>query len=117
MRLAAPAVKGRDGRLFILPHVARAAFIAVVRVEQGEIVEEKLVPNPYAKGEQRGRGRAVASMIAGLGVDVFVAKEIGEGMRAHLEQAGVRVHVTGRSYLDEAVRELLEEQVGDQPRD
>ena len=116
MKIAAPAVRSRDGRLFIVPHVARATFIAVVSVEGERIVERRLLPNPYAKGEQRGRGRAVASMIAGLGVDVFVAKELGEGMRAHLEQVGITVCTTNMDFLDDLIADALNEKLGCKPR-
>jgi len=85
-------------------HVGRAPAFALVEVAgDGSIDAIRVLRNPSPEG---GHG-LVASLLVGEAVTDLVVAGIGEGMRARLEQSGIRIWHDGRSAtVEDAVRSL-----------
>ena len=102
-RLAVP-LAASDGS--VSQHFGTAPFFALrdVRVEDGALLEQRVVANPYA-GDPRGRGLKVAEWLLEQGVDVlFTADDIrGKGPGYALGDAGVEVMITEAESVDEAL--------------
>ncbi len=98
-------------------HTALSKFIAIICVENGQITERIAVKNPIPQmasgistSEEQGRGlgagRIIPQILSNYHVDVFVAREIGEGMRSNLEYAGIRVIVTDEKEIEKILEEI-----------
>jgi cation diffusion facilitator family transporter len=94
-RLALPLA---DENGSISQHFGTAPYFSFkdVRVEDGSLLEQRIVPNPYA-GDPRGRGLKVAQWLLAQKVDVLqTADDIREkGPGYALGDAGVEVVITG----------------------
>jgi cation diffusion facilitator family transporter len=102
-RLAVP-LAASDGS--ISQHFGTAPFFALrdVQVEDGTLLEQRVVTNPYA-GDPRGRGLKVAEWLLEQGADaLFTADDIrGKGPGYALGDAGVEVVITEAEKVDEAL--------------
>jgi cation diffusion facilitator family transporter len=102
-RLAVPLADAHDA---VSRHFGTAPFFALrdVRVEDGALVEQRVVPNPYA-GDPRGRGLKVAQWLLAQGVDrLITADDVrGKGPGYALGDAGVEVVITDAKELEEAL--------------
>jgi len=102
-RLAVPLASS-DGS--ISQHFGTAPYFVLrdVRVEDGALLEQRVVTNPYA-GDPRGRGLKVAEWLLEQGVDaLFTADDIrGKGPGYALGDAGVQVMITAAERIEEAL--------------
>jgi predicted Fe-Mo cluster-binding NifX family protein len=102
-RLTVPLV---DTNGHVSQHFGTAPFFALrdVRVEDGNVIEQRSVANPHA-GDPRGRGLKVAQWLLAQHVDVLVtADDIREkGPGYALGDAGVEITITTARTLDEAL--------------
>jgi cation diffusion facilitator family transporter len=102
-RLTVPLV---DTNGPVSQHFGTAPFFALrdVRAEDGNVIEQRSVSNPYA-GDPRGRGLKVAQWLLAQHVDVVVTtddiREKGPGYA--LGDAGVEITITTAGTLDEAL--------------
>jgi cation diffusion facilitator family transporter len=105
-RLAVPLA---DAKGIVSEHFGTAPYFALrdVRVEDGALLEQRLVANPYSEAP-RGRGLKVAEWLLEQNVDVLVtADDIqGKGPGYALGDAGVEVVITDAEELDEALAPL-----------
>jgi cation diffusion facilitator family transporter len=102
-RLAVP-LAASDGS--ISQHFGTAPYFIFrdVRVEDGALLEQRVVTNPYA-GDPRGRGLKVAEWLLEQRADaLFTADDIrGKGPGYALGDAGVEVVITEAERVDEAL--------------
>jgi cation diffusion facilitator family transporter len=106
LRLAIP-ITDTHGK--VSEHFGTAPFFAFrdVRVENGALLEQRVVANPYA-GDPRGRGIKVAQWLLAQDVDVLLtADDIrGKGPGYALGDAGVEIEIATAKTLDEALAEF-----------
>lgn len=99
-------------------HTALSRYIAIVEIKNGEIGERIAIKNPVHElvknsshdGEHprgMGAGKIIPQILADYGVDVFVAREIGEGMINNLETMGIRVIVSDEREMEKAINKII----------
>ncbi len=98
-------------------HTALSKFIAIIGIENGQITERIAVKNPVPQmaselttseeeGRSLGAGRIIPQILLNYHVDVFVAREIGEGMRRNLEYTGIKVVLTEEKEIEKILEEV-----------
>jgi predicted Fe-Mo cluster-binding NifX family protein len=108
MKVAVPTSNGKS----ISKHVALSKFFYVY--EDGKQVEkyenplvdnlkESLVSLHTHDGRGLGAGRIIPSLLAQNGVRVFIAREIGEGMRANMQRMGIKCIETQEKNIEQAL--------------
>ena len=102
----------------ISSHTALSKYLAIVDIENGEIVDRIAVKNPIpemakdgAGSEETGRGlgagRIIPAILSDYAVDLFIARDIGEGMRMNLEYAGIKVLETEEKEIAKIIEGLI----------
>ena len=112
MRVAVPTSDGKN----ISKHVALSKFFYIY--EDGKEVEK--IKNPLIenlkestvflhthKGRGLGAGRIIPSLIAQKGVSVFLAREIGDGMRANMQRVGIKCIETQEKAIEQALANVI----------
>ncbi|OSS41505.1 hypothetical protein DESAMIL20_1058 [Desulfurella amilsii] len=108
MKLAVPTSDGKN----ISKHVALSKFFYIYEdSKQVDKIENPLVENlkessaPLHTHEGRGlgAGRIIPSLIAQKGVEVFLAREIGDGMRANMQRMGIKCIETQEKNIEQAL--------------
>ena len=108
MRVAIPTSDGKN----ISKHVALSKYFNIyennqlVSQIQNPLIEniKESVPLHSHNGRGLGAGRIIPSLLARQNVGVFLAREIGEGMRYNLEQSGIKCIETQEKNIDEALK-------------
>ena len=93
------AVTYENGQVF--PHFGHTETFKVYEVEGGQVVSSALL-SAGGSGHE-----ALATLLAGQGVDVLICGGIGEGARAALEAAGITLCSGASGDADEAVAAWL----------
>lgn len=93
------AVTYENGQIF--QHFGHTEQFKVYEVESGAVTSAQIVPTMGS-----GHG-ALASFLAGLGVDTLICGGIGMGAQNALAQAGIRLYGGVQGSADEAVQALL----------
>ncbi len=88
--LASDDPRGLDGSLS--PHFGRCPYYTVVDVEDGQVVDVRVVENPYYQSHAPG---VVPQYIKSLGADVIIAGGMGPRAMTLFEEFGVEVVTTG----------------------
>ncbi len=99
-------------------HTALSRYIAIVEIKNGEIDERIAVKNPVHElvknsSHERehpggmGAGKIIPQILADYGVDVFVAREIGEGMINNLEAMGISVIVSDEKDIEKSINKII----------
>lgn len=113
MKIAMPTNDSKK----VAPHTALSKYIAVIEIENGTIKDRVLRKNPIpqiAKEQQStgvegsrglGAGRIISELVKD--VDIFIAREIGEGMKNNLSSVGIRVQGTDKQLINEIINEFL----------
>jgi predicted Fe-Mo cluster-binding NifX family protein len=85
-------------------------FVVVeVEVEQGSIVDAKVVENPAAS-YKHGSGPIAVKMLADMKVNIAAGREFGLGVSTLLEQNRIKkINVKARMPVREAVNDILEQ--------
>ena len=91
LRIAVTVMDDRGLDSLIAPMFARAPYIVLVDVVNGEIVDTIVLPNAYANAPQ-GAGMAFAQWLIGAGVRAVVGSNIGPNAAMALQQAGVALY-------------------------
>ncbi len=110
MRIAIPTSDGQN----ISKHVALSKYFNIYENEQlisqieNPLIENlKDAPQLHSQGKRGlGAGRIIPQLLIGQNVDVFLAREIGEGMRGNLKQFGIRCIESEEKSIDEALKKL-----------
>lgn len=132
MKIAAVTDDGHT----ISAHFGRATHYVIFKIEGDEIVGRELVEKAghhtfqqeghHHEGshhdDQRGHGFGAGArsrhtrMIEPIqDCDILLARGMGRGARAGLEEAGIRTILTGLQDVDEAVRQVMEGTIVDDP--
>ncbi len=113
MKIAIPTNNDKT----ISKHTALSKHIAIIEIDNHKIVDKTLRENPIPKmakdmqSSQRegskglGAGRIIPSIVGDA--DIFIAYDIGEGMRRNLESSGIRVIETDKLDIDSAINDFL----------
>lgn len=113
MKIALPTNNAKK----VSSHTALSKYIAVIEIENGAVKDRVLRKNPIpqiAKEQQQagiegsrglGAGRVISELVND--VDVFVASEIGEGMKHNLSASGIKVQETDKQDIEEIINEFL----------
>jgi len=106
MRIIAPTVNGGlDDR--VNPAFGRTPTFTIVDVENGEIVNVQVVPNP-GYSQPRGAGVTAAQFAIDQGADVVIAGQFGPNSYGVLQAAGIRmVSAPANMTVREAVEAFL----------
>ncbi|WP_026939613.1 NifB/NifX family molybdenum-iron cluster-binding protein [Hippea alviniae] len=102
----------------IASHTALSKYLAIVDIGNGEIMERVAVKNPIPEmvkdgmgseetGRGLGAGRIIPAILSDYGVELFVARDIGEGMRMNLEYAGISVLETEEKEIEKIIESLI----------
>jgi len=113
MRIAFPT----NNLKTISNHTALSKYIAIVEIENGQIIERIAVKNPIpqmaskiASSEEHGRGLGAGKIIPRIlldyDVDVFIARDIGEGMRENLKYAGIKVIISEEKEIGKILEKI-----------
>ncbi len=100
-------------------HTALSKFIAIVEIKNKEITERIAIKNPIpqtinqpkSKEENHrglGSGKIIPQILLSYGVDIFLAREIGEGMQRNLDYSGIKVLKTEEKEINKLIKELKE---------
>lgn len=110
MRVAIPTSDGKN----ISKHVALSKYFNIY--ENTKLVSQienplidnikESVPLHSHNGRGLGAGRIVPTLLGKQNVHVFLAREIGEGMRRNLEQSGIKCIETKEKNIDEALKSI-----------
>lgn len=99
----------QDGRGAVSSHLGKAPYFGIVelRVEDGALLRQEILPNPYQKLEKQ-KGIEVAKMLVARGVDVLLLHETleGKGPSYVLTDAGVETQLTQAETLDQVLTDL-----------
>lgn len=102
--LASDDPKGLEGSLS--PHFGRCPYYTVVEIEDGQVLEVKVVENPYYRSHAPG---VVPHYIKSLGADVIIAGGMGPRAIEMFEQFGIEVVTTGwQAPVGEVLQAYLE---------
>lgn len=106
MKVAVPSETPGGLRAARSAHVGKAETFTVVDVSaDGSVGDSSVLANPTSGTSSHG---VVAAMLVEHAVTDLVVRGIGEGMRAKLEPAGVRIWHDARSAtVEDAVRSLV----------
>jgi len=108
MKVAVPTSDGKN----ISKHVALSKFFYVYKDgKEVEKIENPLIENlkesPVSlhthEGRGLGAGRIIPSLLAQKDVRVFLAREIGEGMRANMQRMGIKCIETQEKNIEQAL--------------
>ncbi len=111
MIIAIPTNNGKT----VSKHVSLSKYITKIEVQNGEIIDRILVENPIPGMIKKSEGSTEGARGLGAGriipeivgnADVFVAREIGEGMKRNLTYAGIKVVTTDKSSIEEIINEF-----------
>ena len=105
MRILAPVVYTRDGRMMLAPHFGGAQAYVVLDVNGGCRIVDKL---DLGAGQPGGRGRVVVGWAIERGVEAVVAREIGPGAFEGFIANGIRVYYAESLDPCEAAKAVLE---------
>ncbi len=104
-------------------HIALSKNIAFYELPHGRLVE--IADNPVMQriktehiklgkkpqdGRRLGTGQIIPALLAEKAVDIFVAGDIGKGMKNNLLRLGIRPVIAGTDNIDEILEALKEEQ-------
>ena len=115
MKIAIPTNNAKK----VSTHTALSKYIAVIEINNHKVVDRTLRSNPVLQmakgsdiGEEGSRGLGAGRIISELvsDVDVFIAKDIGSGMRRNLSASGIRVVDTDKQDIKEIIDEFLQEE-------
>lgn len=108
MKIALPTSDGKN----IAKHVALSKFFYIY--EDAKLIEK--IENPLIEnlkessvalhtheGRGLGAGRIIPPLIAQRGVGVFLAREIGEGMRVNMQRMGIKCIETQEKNIEQAL--------------
>ncbi len=111
MRIVVSTVSGGlDDR--VNPAFGRTPTFTVVDVENGEIVNVQVVPNP-GYSQPRGAGVTAAQFVIDQGADVVISGQFGPNSSQVLQAAGIRMHSAPPTMtVKEAVDALLRGELG-----
>ncbi len=109
MRIAIPISDGKN----ISKHVALSKYFNIYEnaqlISQIETLIENLKDVPQLHSHDKrglGAGRIIPQLLARQNVNVFLAREIGEGMRGNLKQVGIKCIDSEGKNIDEALKKL-----------
>lgn len=115
MKIAIPTNNAKK----VSTHTALSKYIAVIEIKNHKIVDRTLRNNPVPQmakgqssiGEEGSRGLGAGRIISELvsDVDVFIANDIGSGMRGNLSASGIKVVDTDKQDIKEIINEFLQE--------
>ncbi len=106
-------------------HIALSKSIAFYELPDGKLVE--MVDNPVRQriktehiklgkkppeGRRLGTGQIIPALLAEKGADIFVAADIGQGMKNNLLRLGIRPVISGTDNIDE-ILEAFKEELGE----
>lgn len=103
MKIAIPA---RDQHLE--PHFGQCAYFAIFRIEDGKVEARERV-----EAEAHGCRSSMASTLAGLGVHVMLAGNLGPGAQASLARNGIEVIRGCEGALEDVVSAFLAGKLAD----
>jgi predicted Fe-Mo cluster-binding NifX family protein len=113
MKIAIPTNNAKK----VSTHTALSKYIAVIEIENGAIKDRVLRKNPIPQiakeqestGVEGSRGLGAGRVIAELvrDADIFIAKDIGGGMKNNLSSVGIKVQETDKQLIDEIINEFL----------
>ena len=115
MKIAIPTNNAKK----VSTHTALSKYIAVIEINNHKVVDRTLKSNPVPQmakesdtGEEGSRGLGAGRIISELvsDVDVFIANDIGSGMRGNLSAFGIRVIDTDKQDIKEIINEFLQEE-------
>ena len=114
MKIAIPTNNAKK----VSTHTALSKYIAVIEINNHKVVDRTLRSNPVLQmakdsvGDRGSRGLGAGRIISELvsDVDVFIAKDIGSGMRRNLSASGIRVVDTDKQDIKEIIDEFLQEE-------
>ena len=106
LRIALTTVDDRGLDSMVAPMFARAPFVVLVDVVNGEVVDTVVLPNAFANAPQ-GAGMAFAQWLVQAGVRVVVGSNIGPNAAMALQQAGITLYnVPPNTRVIDALRSL-----------
>ncbi|HIH72402.1 MAG: hypothetical protein PWP49_1641 [Thermococcaceae archaeon] len=106
MRIAVATVEGGLDD-FVNQHFGRTPTFTIVDVENGEVKNVKVVPNPGASAP-RGAGVQAAQFCIDEGVDVVIAGQFGPNSAQVLQASGIKfVSAPPTMRVEDAVRAFL----------
>ena len=124
------AVVTDDGKT-ISAHFGRAAYFAVITVEDGRVVGQEMRSKPSHDGHHHHQGAAEIQLVdAGASqpgdlhgrmaaaipdCEVVISRGMGNGAYAGFRDAGVRAVLTDVREIDEAIRQYLSGELTDHP--
>lgn len=116
MKIAIPTNNAKK----VSAHTALSKYIAVIEISNHKVVDRVLRVNPVPQmakghsdiGEEGSRGLGAGRIISELvsDVDVFIANDIGSGMRGNLSGSGIRVVDTDKGDIEEIIVSFLKEE-------
>ncbi|AEA33524.1 NifB/NifX family molybdenum-iron cluster-binding protein [Hippea maritima] len=100
----------------ISSHTSLSKYFAVIEIKDGEITDRVAIKNPIpelakqTQTEEPNRGLGAGRIIPQLlkGVDVFIANQIGDGMKSNLNAAGIKVIETQIKDIKTIIDEFME---------
>ncbi len=113
MKIAIPTNNAKK----VSAHTALSKYIAVIEINNHKITDRVLRTNPIpqlAKGQNNvskegsrglGAGRIISELINDA--DIFIANDIGSGMRENLSAAGIKVIDSDKQDIEEIISEFL----------
>jgi len=113
MKIAIPTNNGKK----VSVHTALSKYIAVIEIKNGAVTDRILIKNPVPQmakeqggvGTEGSRGLGAGRIISELisGVDIFIANDIGSGMKGNLSALGIKVVETDKQFIEEIINEFL----------
>jgi predicted Fe-Mo cluster-binding NifX family protein len=102
LRVAIPVINRNGLRSDISEHFARAPYILIVDVVNGEIINSVVKENPGNKLEKK-KGIESAEFLGRENVDVLVSNEVGEGPKYVLSDKLIDVMAPRGNDLEEII--------------
>jgi cation diffusion facilitator family transporter len=99
-----------DNRQTISEHFGEAPYFRLfsLRRSEGEIIEEKILKNPYLK-EEKAKGIKVAKWLLDNDLDILISHndQSGKGPGFVLGNAGAEILLTKETYAEKALEDML----------
>jgi len=101
------ASEGRRGLDDVVAYrFARAAFMVVIDVKEGQVVNTAVYENPLSTAG-RGAGAALSQWLISTGAKVVIGPRFGPNVAAILSQAGIRMEIVpSGTRIADALRRL-----------
>ncbi len=91
-RLAVPTLDPNGLDAVISPHFARAPYIVLTDIVNGNVVNVEVINNPAFSSGGGGAGSVISQLLLNAGVRAVAAVYIGPNLATRLQQLGITVY-------------------------